>query len=256
MFAGGAVLLACLVAPGLYNLSMIGSGNTNPPSIAFLAFALAQCGLVLAVEPAGSRFLQRPAVWRGVRRLNATVMIVYLWHFVPAIIVAVAFYPTGLLPQPAVGSAEWWALRLVWFALLTVVLIPLVVLLMWAQRPLLRIPAGIGRPGPWSPAILLAGLAATMFGLARLAIGGPAPGGHLAVLALAAFAAGLLATFCTGRPSGTSPKGHVRRWAGTGVMRLTSRTSVRRWSGPGSAHPFRPVAVVTGKADAAARASR
>lgn len=202
MFAGGAALLACLVAPGLYNLNMVGSGNTNPPSIAFLAFALAQCGLVLAFEPAGTRILQRPAVWRGVRRLNATVMIVYLWHFVPVIVVAVAFYPTGLLPQPPVGSAEWWALRLVWFALLTVVLIALVLLLMWAQRPLLRIPAGVGPPGPWSPAILLGGLAATMFGLARLAIGGLAPGGSLAVLPLAAFAAGLLGTFCTGRPSG------------------------------------------------------
>lgn len=171
MFVVGAALLTCLVAPGLFNLNMVGSGNTNPPSIAFLAFALAQCGLVLAFEPAGKRILQRPAVWRGVRRLNASVMIVYLWHFVPVIVVAVAFYPTGLLPQPAVGSAEWWALRLVWFALLTVVLIALVMLLMWAQRPLLRIPAAIGRPGPWSPVILLAGLAATMFGLARLAIG-------------------------------------------------------------------------------------
>lgn len=203
MFAGGAALLACLVAPGLFNLNMVGSGNTNPPSIAFLAFALAQCGLVLAFEPAGERILQRPALWRNVRRLNASVMIVYLWHFVPVIVVAVAVYPTGLLPQPAVGSAEWWALRLVWFALLTVVLTPLVMLLMWAQRPLLRIPAAIGRPGPWSPVILVAGLAATMFGLARLAIGGLAPGGRPAVVALAAFAAGLLGTFCTGRPSGT-----------------------------------------------------
>ena len=37
-----------------------------------------------------------------------------------------------------------------------------------------------------------AGLAAAMVGLTRLAIGGLAPGGHLSLLALAAFAAGLL----------------------------------------------------------------
>jgi hypothetical protein len=48
---------------------------------------------------------------------------------------------------------------------------------------------------------LLAGLVAAMLGLTQLAIEGLAPGGHLPLLALAAFAAGLLATFCTGHPS-------------------------------------------------------
>jgi hypothetical protein len=43
-----------------------------------------------------------------------------------------------------------------------------------------RLPAGIGPPGAWSPALLLAGLASSMFGLARLAIAGFAPGGNLA----------------------------------------------------------------------------
>jgi hypothetical protein len=32
-------------------------------------------------------------------------MTVYLWHFVPVIIVAAAFYPTGVMPQRAVGMA-------------------------------------------------------------------------------------------------------------------------------------------------------
>ncbi|HEX7163911.1 MAG TPA: hypothetical protein VF223_22055, partial [Trebonia sp.] len=35
---------------------------------------------------------------------------------------------------------------------------------------------------------------------ARLAIAGLAPGGHLPLLVLTAFAAGLLAIFCTGHP--------------------------------------------------------
>jgi peptidoglycan/LPS O-acetylase OafA/YrhL len=204
MFAGGTVLLACLVAPGLYDVNMLGADNNVPPSIAFLGFALAQCGLVLALEPVGARIMRRAAVWRRVRRQNTFSLSVYLWHFVPVFIGAVAFYPTGLFPQSPVGSAEWWATRPVWFALLTIILVALVRLVQWAQRPLSRIPAGIGRPGPWSPALLLAGLAAVIFGLARLYVGGPAPGGRLSVLALAAFAAGLLAIFCTGRPSGTS----------------------------------------------------
>jgi len=51
--------------------------------------------------------------------------------------------------------------------------------------------------------LLLVGLAASMFGLARLAIAGFAPGGHLPALALAACAVGLGATLLTGRaPAG------------------------------------------------------
>ena len=212
MFAGGAALLACLLAWGPYKVDMVGSGNTNPPSVALLAFALAQSGLALACEAAVARLLLRPGLWRLVRRLNATVMTLYLWQFVPVIIVAVACYPSGLLPQPAIGSARWWELRPAWFALLTVALAALTMLVMRAERPLLKLPAAIGPPGPWSPAILLAGLVAVMLGLTWLAIGGLAPGGHLPLPALAAFAAGLVATFCTGHPS--SAKGRTYPAAG------------------------------------------
>ena len=201
--AGGAALLAGLLASRRYMVDMVGSGNTNPPSIALLAFAAAQCGLVIAAEPAAARLLARPRLWRRVRRLNATTMTVYLWHFVPVIIIAAAFYPTGVMPQPAIGTAQWWELRPAWWALLTVVLVPLVAAVMRAERPMRRLPAGIGPPGPWSPVLLLVGLAASMFGLARLAIAGFAPGGHLPALALAACAVGLGATLLTGRaPAG------------------------------------------------------
>jgi hypothetical protein len=85
-----------------------------------------------------------------------------------------------------------------------VVLSVLTMLVMRAERPLL--PAAIGQPGPWYPAVLLAGLVAAMLGLTRLAIAGLAPGGHLPLLALAAFVAGLLAIFCTGHPSVRDPR--------------------------------------------------
>ena len=208
MLAGGAALLACLLAPGPFKVDMVGSGNTNPPSVALLAFALAQSGLALACEPIGARLLLRPGLWRRVRRLNATVVTLYLWQFVPVIIVAAACYPAGLLPQPAIGSAEWWALRPVWWALLTVLLAALTALVTRAERPLLKLPEAVGSPGPWSPAILLGGLAAAMLGLTRLAIAGLAPGGHLPLLALAAFAAGLLATFSTGHRSSAEDQTH------------------------------------------------
>jgi hypothetical protein len=187
------------VTSGTFPADMAGSGNTNPPSIALLAYAAAQAGLVLTAGPAATRLLARPRLWYRVTRLNETTMTVYLWHFVPVIIVAMALYPTGMMPQPAVGTAQWWELRPAWFAMLTVVLVPLVAAVMRAERPVSRLPARIGTPGAWSPALLLAGLASSMFGLAKLAIAGFAPDGNLPTLALAAATAGLAAILLTGR---------------------------------------------------------
>jgi hypothetical protein len=112
----------------------------------------------------------------------------------------VAFYPTGIMPQPAIGSGEWWLTRLAWFGLLTVVLVVLVAAINWAERPMLRLPTGAGPSGWWSPVLLVAGTVAAMVGLTRLAIAGFAPGGHLPTLALCAYAAGLIGTLLTGRP--------------------------------------------------------
>jgi fucose 4-O-acetylase-like acetyltransferase len=197
--AVGAALLVGLVASGAYRVDMVGSGNTNPPSIALLAFAAAQSGLVLAAEPWFTRLLAGPRLWRRVKRANSVVMNVYLWHFVPALVIAIAFYPTGVLPQPAIGTAEWWELRLAWLGLLTLVLVPLVAAVSWAERPMLRLPGGIGRTGWWSPVLLLIGIAAAGQSLATLAVDGFSPGGGPPVSALIGFGVGLLATLFTGR---------------------------------------------------------
>ena len=204
--AAGSAALAGLVAWGPYPVDMVGAGervgNTTPPSIALLAYAAAEAGLILVAAPAVSRLLTRPRWWRPVTRLNPAVMLVYLWHMVPVIIAAVAFYPTGVIRQPRIGSAEWWELRPAWEALLAVILVPLIVGLLWLHRPLLRVlPAGLVPGRPWSPAVLVAGLAATGFGLTKLAIGGLAPGGRLPALVLASYACGLLLTLLSGPPS-------------------------------------------------------
>ena len=75
----------------------------------------------------------------------------YLWHFVPVIIIVVAFYPTGVLSQPVIGSVQWLALRLAWWGLLTVVLVLLVLGVTAAERPMLRLPDGLGLPRPLVP---------------------------------------------------------------------------------------------------------
>ncbi|MFE9491071.1 acyltransferase [Streptomyces sp. NPDC006641] len=204
LFAVGAVLLTTLLARGPYPVSMIGTGaragNTTPPSIALLAFAATQTGLLLAVEPAVERLLARPWRWRLVSRLNRTVMTVYLWHMTPVIIVAVTFYPTGVMPQPTVGSAQWWALRPAWITLLTALLVPLTMGVMWTQRPLRLLPAGLGAAGWWSPVLVLCALGAIVLALVRLAIDGFAPGGHVPAVLLATYACGLLAALYSGRP--------------------------------------------------------
>jgi hypothetical protein len=185
---------------------MIGAGekvgNTTPPSVALLAYAAAQTGLVLAAAPAVSRLLARPRWWRPVARLNPAVMLVYLWHMVPVVIVAVAFYATRVMPQPRIGSAQWWELRAAWEALLVIILVPLIAGLQWLHRPLLHLlPTGIGPARPWSPVVLLAGLAAAGFGLTKLAIAGFAPGGKVPVIVLIAYACGLLLTLVSGPPT-------------------------------------------------------
>lgn len=202
--AVGAVLLTTLLAWGPFPVDMVGTGaragNTTPPSIALLAFAATQTGLVLAAEPAVERLLARPWRWQLVSRLNQTVMTVYLWQMMPVIIVAVTFYPTGVMPQPAIGSAQWWALRLAWIVLLTALLVPLTAGVMRAQRPLRLLPAGLGAAGWWSPVLVLCALGAIVPALARLAIDGFAPGGHVPVLLSATYTCGLLAALCSGRP--------------------------------------------------------
>jgi hypothetical protein len=202
----GVAALALLVGSGPFPIYMVGAGekvgNTTPPSIALLAFAAAQIGLVLAAAPAVSRLLQRPRWWRPVTRLNPAVMLVYLWHMVPVVIVAIAFYPTGVLPQPAIGSAEWWELRPAWIALLATVLIPLIAGLVRLHRPLLAVlPTGLTPARPWSAAVLVAGLAAAGYGLTSLAIGGFAPGGRLSPVMLVTYACGLLLILLSGPPS-------------------------------------------------------
>ena len=110
--------------------------NTSPPSIALLAYAAAQAGLVLAAEPTAARLLARSGRWHRVQRLNGTVTTVYLWHFAPVLVIAAAFYPAGVMPQPAIGSAQWWVLRPAWLGLLTVVLVPMTMAIMRAERPM------------------------------------------------------------------------------------------------------------------------
>lgn len=152
-----AITLVLLVTIGPYPVSMIGVPgqaveNTGPPNLALLALGCVQAGLVLTVAPAVDKMFKSARAQRFLTAANDNVMALYLWHMVPVVIVALAGYPTGLLPQPTLGTAAWWWFRLEWVAILAVVAAVELALLYWGRRlfsaPLptvgVRIPSWLG----------------------------------------------------------------------------------------------------------------
>ena len=200
LLAGGsAVALALLIVLGPYPVSMIGVPgqslqNTDPPSMAMLAFGCAQAGLVITLAPALNRALRAGFVQRMLTTANSNVMALYLWHMIPVVIVAIVGYPAGLLPQPVEGTAEWWFARLEWVVILTLVTAVEMVLLYWGRK-VFAAPLGmLGTPltDRWAEPAMLAGAAMAAYGLAFLAAEGFAPDAHFPWLTGLIFAVGVL----------------------------------------------------------------
>jgi fucose 4-O-acetylase-like acetyltransferase len=197
--AGSAVALALLIRLGPYPVSMIGvpgqtMDNTTPPSVAMLAFAWAQAGLVIALAPVLNRALRAGPVQRVLSVANNNVMALYLWHMIPVVIVAIIGYPAGLLPQPTEGTAQWWLARLEWVVILALVTAVEMVLLWWGRRffaaplPMLGVPL----TERWAEPVMLAGAAMTAYGLAFVAAKGFAPDGHFPWVTALVFAVGVV----------------------------------------------------------------
>ena len=140
--------------------------------------------------------------------VNSVVLTVFLWHMVPVVVGAALLYPTGLMPQPPIGSPAWLALRVVWMAVLGLLLVLLVALLGRFDRPTLRRsrPGTVRRPG-WALPVAAAGVAAVCGGMLWLVLGrfrgvGPA---DLPVTGLALYLLGLALLQVAGRrPASTS----------------------------------------------------
>jgi fucose 4-O-acetylase-like acetyltransferase len=229
--AGGIVTLAGLLAWSPFGVNMVGTttggvNNTIPPSVALLAFAAAQAGLLLAAEPAMSRLLARARLWQLVSRLNNRVLTVYLWHMVPVVVAALALYPSGILAQPAIGSAGWWALRPAWIACLAILLAPAAIWLARLEQPLLRRPASPSRPPSVLATVLVAvGVAAAGVALARITIYGFAPAGQVPAGTVAGYACGVILTLLAGR---LARAGSARRTRGAGSAGRAGMTVVSR----------------------------
>jgi hypothetical protein len=232
---GGALLFAGLVGVGPFPPSLIGVAgerinNTAPPSAALAAYMAVQISLVVAVAPVARRWLQRERLWRVVSRSNESVMTVYLWHMVPAVVGGLLLYPTGIMAQPGIGSTEWWELRLLWVAALGILLAVLLFVLGALTRAVARVvgarrPSSRPSPEP-SPepeprqtdraagassaarssrnALLCAGIALCAYALYRFAVFGFAPEGTFPVVAAICYGVGVTAVVLSvnsGRPA-------------------------------------------------------
>jgi hypothetical protein len=157
---GTAVLL---VGAFGYPLSMVGieagaDSNATPPTLALLALAVAQLGIVLVLQDPAERWLRsHPVTWAAVATLGTVLITVFLWHMTALIVVASLTHLAGWWPEVTTVDLRWWALRPVWLLLCTAALLPLVSLFMRLE--------GGGDPVPGRRSTAVAGVAATAGGL-------------------------------------------------------------------------------------------
>lgn len=131
LLAGGLGALVLLTVVGPYPVAMLNVPGTRldnaaPPSLALLAVATVQLGLILLLRAPAERWSRRSGPWQAVIAVNAVVLTVFLWHLTAAVLLVGLLDALGVLPTPPVGSAAWWGWRIPWLLALTVVLAALV----------------------------------------------------------------------------------------------------------------------------------
>jgi peptidoglycan/LPS O-acetylase OafA/YrhL len=211
LLVGGAAAAVLLTVAGPYPVSMVDVpgapfGNLSPPTLALLALATAQLGLVLLLRDAGNRRMRRLGPWMAVIAVNSVILTVLLWHMSAFVLVAAAVYASGLfpLPQPPGDTGAWLLWKLPWLAVLFLVLGALVAVFGRIERRGMRrgrrgavttrrwwTPKALGRPRPRATATT-AGYAACVLGLLGMANASSADHGPfgLPTAALASFLAG------------------------------------------------------------------
>jgi fucose 4-O-acetylase-like acetyltransferase len=174
---GGLGALVALTAWGPYPTSMVGMpgervSNMSPPTLCIVALTCWLVGLVMLARPYVTRWLARPRVWTGVVALNGVVMTVFLWHLTALLVAVLVLLPLGF-PQPAVGSAAWWALRPLWFLVLLGLLAGLVAVFGRLERPApVAYRPWTGRTPVVRQAAVVAGIALVALGVLGLAVAG------------------------------------------------------------------------------------
>ncbi|MFJ7775391.1 acyltransferase [Streptomyces yangpuensis] len=122
LVAAAAAATGALVLWGGYPASMVGVpgaavSNLNPPTLAAVAFGLAQCGLALLARDRLARLMRGPTSWARVALLNLSAMTVFLWHQTAMMAVtALGLLLPVRLPglHTAPDSVGWTAARVLW----------------------------------------------------------------------------------------------------------------------------------------------
>ncbi|TCB98596.1 acyltransferase [Micromonospora zingiberis] len=179
MMAAGLGVAVLLTGPGPYPVSMISMpgerlDNAAPPSLALLAVATGQLGLILLLRERAERWLRRSRPWKAVIGVNAVVLTAFLWHLSAVILLVGALDALGVLPTPAAGTAAWFGWRLPWLLLLSLVLAGLVTIFGPIEAGTRRTggadrPRGDGRSGRrWATVrgtLVVAGYAAIVYAM-------------------------------------------------------------------------------------------
>jgi hypothetical protein len=142
---GGLLTLALLTVAGPYPVTMINVSterikNASPPTLALLAAATLQLGLIMLLDPPAQRWLHRRRPWLVTIASNRVLLTIFLWHMSAVVLLAGGLAYAHLLPTPRVATAAWWLWRIPWLIMLAVVLAALVAIfgpveLRRAQRP-------------------------------------------------------------------------------------------------------------------------
>ena len=168
LLAAGLVALVLLTLVGPYPVAMLNVpgerlDNLAPPSLALLAVATAQVGLILLLRDPAERWLRRSGPWQVVIAVNTVVLTVFLWHLTAAVLLVGLLDALGVLPTPRVGSGAWWAWRVPWLLALAVMLTALVAVFgpIEARSRRRRTGGPERRPGPLTQGPLATALVAT-----------------------------------------------------------------------------------------------
>jgi hypothetical protein len=177
LLAGGVAALWLLTYPGPYPVSMVSAPdqtlqNSSPPSLALIALATAQLGLILLVRAPVERWLRRPRAWTVVVAVNSVILTVFLWHMSAATLSTLGLDALGTLPAAPVDSPRWLLWKIPWVMILAVVLAGLV-----AITGPVETRAATGRTAGGSGGVLVAagaigGYAAVIGGLLWQAVAG------------------------------------------------------------------------------------
>ncbi|MCM8555262.1 acyltransferase [Streptomyces sp. STCH 565 A] len=129
LLAGGTATTAALVAWVGYPASMVGVpgapvSNLNPPTLAAVAFGLAQCGLALLLRERLRRAMRRPVAWAAVALVNLSAMTIFLWHQTALMATTATGLLAGRLPglHTLPDGLDWVAARLAWLPVFALVL--------------------------------------------------------------------------------------------------------------------------------------